>query len=141
MHQQTRNGSIFDAFIGANWPKINPKLAAKGVKVIPNWLQNRCWASPEAPKSIRSSLSPFAGQFWTAFGLPFGCPWETKFAAKFNLETISKEYALCTSKNTLSEAILGLILKLLQQSFSGNSITLSKLNAKLKSFKTLMFSQ
>ena len=52
LHQQTRNGSILDAFIVANWSKINPKLVAKGVKVVLNWLQNRCLASPEAPRSI-----------------------------------------------------------------------------------------
>ena len=72
---------------------------------------------------------------------PFGCPWETKFASKFNLETISKAYALCTPKNTFSETILGPNLNLLQYLFSENSITLSKLNAKWKSFKTPLFSQ
>ena len=114
LHQQTRNGSILDAFIVANWPKITPKLVAKRVKVVPNWLQNRCLASPGVPRSIWGSHSPFACQLWPAFRVPFGCPWETKFASNFNLETIRKECAPWTPKNTLSEAILGLIFNLLQ---------------------------
>ena len=107
----------------------------------PNWLQNSCLAGPDPPRSHWSSHSPFVGQFWTPFGVPFGCPLETKFALKFNLETITKEYAFCIPKNTLSEAILGLIFKLLPKSFTGNSITLSNQHANWKSFKTHLFSQ
>ena len=107
----------------------------------PNWLQNSCLAGPDAPRSHWSSHSPFVGQFWTPFGVPFGCPLETKFALKFNLETITKEYAFCIPKNTQSEAILGLIFKLLPKSFTGNSMTLSNQHANWKSFKTPLFSQ
>ena len=122
--------------------KINQKLAPKEVKVNQNWLQNPSLAGPDAHISHWSSHSPFAGQFWTPFRVPFGCPLETKFALKkFNLETITKEHAFCGPKNALSEAMLGLIVKLLPTSFIGNNITLSNQHANWKSFKTPLFSQ
>ena len=130
LHQHTHNGSILDTCMLATWPKIGQKLVPKEVKVVPNWVQNRCLAGPDAPTRTEAPTANSRPRFWTLFGVPFGWPLEAKFAFKFNLEAIRKEYAFCTPKNTSSEAVLVFIFKLLEWRFDRHNIALTKQHAK-----------
>ena len=56
----------------ATWPKIGQKLVPKEVKVVPNWVQNRCLAGPDAPTRTEAPTANSRPRFWTLFGVPFG---------------------------------------------------------------------
>ena len=80
LHQHTHNGSFLDTSIFAKWPKIDPKLVPKEVKVAPNWVQNRCLAGPDAPTRTEALTANSWPRFWTPFGVPFGASLEAKLA-------------------------------------------------------------